>query len=257
MPRRAALLPGLLAALAIAACNTAQPTGPVLTDPREILTQAARATAAAKSAHFTVIGSGTLAGGLPGLPPGVQLRLDGATIEGDFDVPGEKFGASFSVPAVFNLSGEIVQVGETAWLKSSLTGGRFQPQPAARLPLEELTPAAVDAAVQSILDTPGISPTKVDDARCGDNKDCYQVRIELTAQQLAALASGAPFAGGLDLGDGTLALTIGVEKDTLRMSRLVVSAMFGDETDGDLTLDLSRWDAPVAIDPPPADEVGG
>lgn len=85
MPRRAALLGALIASFAIAACSST-PAAPALTDPKEILTKSVEALAKAKSFHITATVSGTFNGELvqPGMP--AEIKLDGTTLEGDFDI---------------------------------------------------------------------------------------------------------------------------------------------------------------------------
>jgi hypothetical protein len=57
------------------------------------------------------------------------------------------------------------------------------------------------------------------------------------------------------VGAASLAFTIRVEKDTYRLAGINAVASLGEG--GSLTLDVafSRWDEPVDISPPPADEI--
>lgn len=165
--------------------------------------------------------------------------------------------ATFKVPALLNLTGELIQIGQTSYVKTSLTGDQYQKQESSDVPIDEATdPAESLDELQQFLDQPGVSPTKVADAKCGDNKDCYQVEIDLTSDELAALASEAPEMGA-ELGDANVKMTFGVEKDSLRMSKLVVSVNAGDTGALDVTVDLTKWDENVSISEPPADQVAG
>ena len=110
--------------------------------------------------------------------------------------------------------------------------------------------------VGDLLSKPGVDPVKGDDVACGSTQ-CYTVKIELTPAELNALGGSAPVASELpiDLSAASLNLTIRVEKDTNRLAGIAASVAMGDQ--GSLTVDLtfSKWDQPVTISAPPADQV--
>ena len=100
-----------------------------------------------------------------------------------------------------------------------------------------------------------MDPVKGDDVACG-SKQCYTVTADLTADELAALGVGAAAGLPVDLAGASLAVTVRVEKDLpnhLAGLTLVVTTGDGNA----LTLDaiLSRWDEPVSIAAPPADQI--
>ena len=255
MPRRLALLLALIAAVAIGACQGA-PAAPALTDPNEILTKSVEAMTKAKSAHFAATVTGTFKADLMGSGTESDISLTGTTLEGDLDIANKKVRATFAVPALLGLNGEVIQIGQTTFTKTSLTGTKYQKQTSSDLPVEEVTdPTEAVANLRKVLEQPGVAPVKVEDTTCGDNKSCYQVRIELTADELAALASEPPTVGGADLENANVTMTFGVEKDSLRMSRLVVNVTMGAQGSADLTLNLTKWDEAVTINEPPADQV--
>lgn len=254
MARRLALLVALVAALAVAGCSTT-PAVPALTDPNEILTKSVEAMTKAKSAHFIAVVTGNFKADLMGTGQASDINLTGTTLEGDLDVAGKKMRASFAIPALLGLSGELVQIEGTSYVKTSLTGPKYQKSEADTVPEEVTDPTKAVAELSEFLSKPGVDPTKTADIKCGDNKDCYNVDIELTAAEIAALSGETPDLGGTDLSNATIKLSFGVEKDTLRMSRVVLSVNMGAEGSIDLTLDMTKWDEAVTIEPPPADQV--
>ncbi len=253
MSRRLALLLALITSFVIACAGA--PAAPPLTDPNEILVKSAEALAKAKSVHFAASLTGTFSGDMMGTGQDTEFKLDGTTAEGDVDVAGKKARASFSVPALLGLSGEVIQVGQNTFMKTSLTGANYQKQSSAEIPVDEVAdPAKAAEAVREALEAPGVSPTKGEDAKCGDNKDCYQVEIDLTGEELAALASEAPDTG-TDLSEAAMKITFSVEKDTLRLAKVVVSVTAGAAGSVDMTLTMTKWDEAVTISEPPADQV--
>ena len=90
-------------------------------------------------------------------------------------------------------------------------------------------------------------------------KQCYTVTADLTADELAALGWHRRPAGlPVDLAGASLAVTVRVEKDLPHhLAGLTAVVTTGDANV--LTLDaiLSRWDEPVTITAPPADQVKG
>ncbi len=251
MPRRPWLFVALVASLTIAACSPT-PVAPALTDPKEILTKAVEATLKAKSVHFQATVTGSFNADLMGTGQASDFELDGTTAEGDVDIAGKKLRATFSAPAFLGLSGEVIQVGTTSYFKTSLTGAQYQKQVADQVSVDEVTdPAKVAEGVRKALATRGISPTKVADSSCGDNKDCYNVEFDMSAEELAALASAPPDA---ELAGSSFRLTIGVEKDSLRISRLAFSADMPEQGSIDVTFDTTKWDEAVGIEEPPADQ---
>ncbi len=252
MSRRLALLFALITSFVIA-CSGA-PAAPPLTDPNEILVKSAEALAKAKSVHFAASLNGTFSGDLMGTGQDTEFKLDGTTAEGDVDIANKKVRVTFSVPALLGLNGEVIQIGQNTFMKTSLTGANYQKQTSAEIPVDEVAdPAKAAEAVREALQTPGLTPTLAAEARCGD-KDRYQVEIDLTSEEIAALASAAPDTG-TDLSEATMKITFSVEKDTLRLAKVVVSVSAGAAGSVDLTIAMTKWDEAVTINEPPADQV--
>jgi hypothetical protein len=245
--RRRLLLSFAVVAAILAAC--AGPSIPALTDPKEILTKALEASAAAKTVHVVADVTGTLSMDLTGSGQGAPLDLKGTGVTGDVDVAGKKLKGSLTVPALLGLTADMIVIGPDSWTKISLMGPRWQ---------HSTTPSGPEAAatdmtktiadLKAALDKLANPPTKVADEKCGD-KDCYHVRLQLTSADLGPLASAAP---GIS---GDAAVDIWVERGTNRPVKLVVLASAGAQGTVTVTVTLSNYDAAVAIDPPPADQV--
>lgn len=256
-PRRPPAAIALLASVAVALSACAGPSRPALTDPTEIITAALTATKGAKSVHVEATLDGTISADLTGAGgPATSLSLAGTTASADVDMAGGKAHATIAVPALLNFNGDLIQIGETTYLKSSLSGPQYEAMQATdELPVDPTDASGIFDDVGDLLLADGIDPVKGDDVDCG-GKQCYTVMIELTPDELAALG-GAAATGMLpvELGDASLAITLRVERDTYHLAGITTVASLGAQ--GSLTLDvaLSRWDQPFDISPPPADQI--
>ena len=256
--RRLGRLFGLLAgaAILVGACGTA--AAPALTDPKEIVTAAVRTAQAAKSVHVDATLDGSINADLSGTgASGAAISLTGTTAAADIDLASGNAHATFSVPALLGLSGELVQIGDTSYVKTSLTGDKFQSQKAIdELPVNPSDSKSLVDSIGQALAQPGVDPVKGDDVACGGTQ-CYTVKIELTPEEINALGGGGPAASALpiDLGAASLSLTIRVEKTSTRLAGLAATAAMGDQ--GSITFDLtfSKWDEAVSVSAPPADQV--
>lgn len=239
-------------ALVATACGTSTPT---LTDPKEILTKAVEATRDAKSFHIALTLDGEVSLDLLGTGSTSPMTLAGTKLEGDVDVANAAARLALTVPALFGLTGEVIVVDGFAYLKSSLTGEKYQ-----KSEVSEASPGPSPSGdmlgeFEAFLARPEIDPKKGADTKCGD-VDCYTVTIELTAEEIAALSSDAPDAiPSLPIDSAALTLTILVEKASLHLANVSASVDFGDA--GSLTLGaaFSKWDATVTVSPPPDDQV--
>ena len=258
MFRRASALAALTIVAAVAsACG---PSAPALTDPTEIVTAALTSTEAAKSVHIDVAVDGTATIALPGAgAAGAPIKLDGTTAAVDLDLAGGAAKATFAAPALFNVAGEVIVVDGKAYLKTTLQGPQYQVVDLGQaLAVDPTDTSSMVDALGDLLLKPGVDPVKGDDVACG-SKQCYTVKADLTAEELAALGgTGATTGLPVDLTGASLAVTVRVEKDLPHhLAGLNVAVTTGDANV--LTLDaiLSRWDEPVTITAPPADQVKG
>jgi hypothetical protein len=257
MSRRRSILPFamLLAALALAACGSGS-AGPKLTDPKQIVTAAITATEAAKTVHVDIALKGTATVVLPiAGSSGTPIDLTGTTIVGDVDLANAAAKATFQIPAVANLSGEVIVVDGTTYLRTSLTGAKYRVTDAGSLPLDPTSLRGVIHSLGALLALPGVTPVKGDDTACG-TKTCYSVRVNLTAAQIAALAGAQLDSLPIHLAGASVALTVLVEQD-LPNHLAGLNAVITQADGTALTIDLrcSNWDQPVTIAAPPADQV--
>lgn len=246
MHRRLFLSLAVVAAI-LGAC--AGPSTPALTDPKEILSKALEAVAAAKTVHVAADVSGTVSLDLTGSGQGAPLDLKGTSLSGDIDVVGKKLKGSLAVPALLGLTADLIVIGPDSWTKISLMGPRWQHATTPSGPEAAATdPTKTIADLKAALDKLAVPPTKVADEKCGD-KDCYHLKLQLASADLGPLASAAP---GIS---GDAAVDIWVERGTNRPLKLVIAASAGAQGTVTVTVTLSNYDAAVAIDPPPADQV--
>lgn len=253
LPAGLGLLTGVV--FALSACSGG-PALPALTDPNEIITAALTSTEGAKSVHVDVTLDGSIAVDLMGTGKATQLSLAGSDASADIDMALGKARVTVGVPALL-FKAELLQIGATSYLKSSLSGPQYVASSATdSLPIDPTDASGLFDDVGDLLTAEGVDPVKGDDVDCG-GKQCYTVMVELTPDELTALgASQLPTDDlPIDVEVASVAFTVRVEKDTYRLAGISATASLGDE--GSLTLDLtmSKWDQPTDISPPPADQV--
>ncbi len=252
-------------ALAAAACNS-EPAASPLTDPTAILQAAATQTASATAVHLDLAADGELSVDLTGTGAGAPLSLADTTASADFDLAGGDVRATFALPGILGLRGELIAVDGTAWVKTTMTGPLYREVPLGGAvptdPSASPDTASMLQALTDLLEQPGLDPVKGEDVECGTTT-CYTVRIELTPEELAGLGGeGAelPIPTGLpipipDVGEFGIDLTIRVEKATTRLAGITAVATAGET--GELTAEVtfSKWNEAVTITPPPADQI--
>lgn len=242
-------------AILVAACNGGS-AGPALTDPKAIVTAALKSTEAAKSVHLDVAADGKATVSLPGsLGTGVPVNLTGTTASADVDLAKKAAKATFSVPALLGLAGEAIAVDGKTYLKTTVTGPLYQESAAGGGAVDPSNAGGMIGNLGDLLLKPGVALAKGDDVACG-SRQCYTVTADLTAEALGTTGTGA--IGGLpvDLTGATLKLTVRVEKD-LPYHLAGVTAVISMPSDSSVTVELtaSKWDEPVSIPAPPADQV--
>lgn len=275
MSRRLALPIGLLAglALAVAACGST-PAEPELTDPTAIVTAAVKAADASTSVHVdaSVDGAapislpgigGALGGALGGSGSGggggsaAPIDLTGTTASADIDMAAPAAHATFTIPTVFNVTGDLIVTGGQAYAKTTMTGAKYQRVALSSLPVDVTdVHGLIDQLGDAVLGS-GVPLAKGSDVACG-SASCYTVTANLTADQLTALLGGAPSGLPVDLAGSTLEVTIRVEKSAphhLAGATITSTAASGDKLTADLR--FSAWDEPVTVAAPPADQVAG
>jgi hypothetical protein len=258
---RRILLAVALAATIVAGCG-GPPPAPALTDPRDILVHGLSSLQTLKTVHLKATLTGKVdTGVLSGKPTGAKIDLTGSTLEGDLDVAGREVKLSVSVPSILGLSGDLVVDAGTVYVKTSLSGPRFQKFNAASIPglpqALSSPPSAPSPDPSAVADmSAGLlaelnklpAPVKLADDRIGD-QDCYHVQQKLTTADVPQLQS---VVGNLA---GALTVDVWTRKSDYRPARLVIAVDGGAQGTATISVDLSGYDAAVTIDPPPADQV--
>ena len=262
----------LLAAIAltVGACQQGAPT---LTDPNAILAAAATTTASATSAHIDASADGTVQFDPFGTGAGAAINLRGTTASADVDLAANELKATFSSPNLMGIAGELIVADGSAYVKSTLTGPSYRkttiPEPSASSPVPT---AAALSGLADLLARADLKPVKGDDVPCAGGT-CYTVTINLTAAQLAALGSGPatgspmpsmpaipsiPSIPGVqlpDLSNASAELKILVEQSSTRLSGLDAVLHLGEIGDPHIVVTFTKWNEPVTIAAPPADQV--
>ena len=240
-------------AIAVAACNGGA-SGPVLTDPTAIVTAALKSSEAAKTVHLELTADGTATVPIAGAA-GTPIDLTGTTASADVDLAKGAAKATFSVPSMLGFAGEVIAVDGKVYVKTTLTGPLYQTSAASGAPVDPSKAGGLINNLGDLLLKPGVKLVKGDDVACG-SKQCYTVTADLTPADLGPTAS-SPIGGlPVDLAGATLKLTVRVEKD-LPNHLAGVTAEITTASNGTVKLDLtaSKWDEPVAITAPPADQI--
>jgi hypothetical protein len=248
----------LLTALLVSSAILAACQGPqvkLLDDPKAIVAAAVSATTAATSVHADLKASGKVSLDVLGSGSGVPVDLKDTTASADIDLKNVELRATFAVPGVLGVAGEVIVADGAMYLKTTLTGPKYKKTtlPAqTELPLSGLT---------DLLSRPELQPTKGADAPCAGGT-CYTLTMNLTADELQGLiGEGTPAAPGNlpipmpDLSSATVDLTLHIEQTTNHISDLTAVVNLGEA--GSVTLDatFTRWNEPVTISAPPPDQV--
>jgi hypothetical protein len=249
------------ASLLLGACQSAPPA---LTDPREILAAAVAATSAANTVRIDGSADGTIGLELAGFETPSAVELTGTTFSADLDLESGDARATFSAPGLLGLTGEVIVVEGTTYLKTTLTGALYRTMPGG-VDVPEPSGAAratVLDALTGLLARPELDPVKAEDVACG-NTTCYRVEIMLSPADLATLGArdleaptGLPIPIPLpDLTAATVDLTVLVAQDTTRLAGITANTDLGADGAAAVDLTFSKWDEAVSIGPPPPDQV--
>jgi hypothetical protein len=227
----------------------------LLDDPKAILAAAVSSTTAATSVHVDLKASGTVAVDVLGTGSGVPVDLKETTASADIDLKNVELRATFAVPGVLGIAGEVIVVDQAMYLKTTLTGPKYRKT---ALPAQ---PQAPLSGLTDLLSRPELQPTKGADAPCAGGT-CYTLTIDLTAEELKSLmgegSSAAPSNLPIpmpDLSSATVDLTLHIEQTTNHIADLGAVVNLGET--GTVTLDatFTRWNEPVTISAPPPDQV--
>ena len=239
-------------ALVAAACGASTPA---LTNPVEILQSGAASLGALKTVHVRGAIDGEVPLDIGGGGGGAPLPLDGTTLDADVDVADGDLAAELLAPALLNLRINLLVVDGNAYLRAPIiTGDGWVRQPAEGGIGGD--PGAAFEGLATFLSRPELKAEKLPDVRCAGT-DCYSVRLTVPAEEireaLGSMGSAIPGLGADAVGDVTV--TVGVRKDDLRLATLSLDVPAGGARPLTISLELSKYDEPVTIEAPPADEV--
>jgi hypothetical protein len=263
---------GMTLAFVLGACGaSATPTPPP--DPKQILQSGATALAALKSVHVDVELSGTIQNPNSTTASAVPITLDGTKLSADIDIANQKGTASLVTPAALGgLTADVIVSGDI-YVKapSLLNTDKWSQVPAAMLSslgsgaLNSPLPSASAgvAGLDSLLGMSGVAVASEGTDACADGT-CDKIAITITGaalQQAAGaaasanpLGAGVPGLGSLgNLGDATI--TVWTATSSGRLNKLTFAVSAGSLGNITVTVTLSKFDAPVTVTPPPADQV--
>jgi len=247
--------------LLLAACGGGGATPTPSLSAREIITRGLTATGTVKSFHLET----SLEGNIKIPQMGGTVALKGTTFKGDFDLANKLVSLSFAMPSLLGIQGQVIATSEAAYVKTSLTGEKWQKQaiPAGQAASGVQDPSKAIAELQKFLDKDGVQSKKLADAACGTST-CHQVELTIPSTLLdqaagAVGASPAAVASGSGSVSSVLgpALVIDMLFDTSKLYLTSVTTSIDSKEIGSftLTVTLSKFDQPVTITPPPADQV--
>jgi hypothetical protein len=107
--------------------------------------------------------------------------------------------------------------------------------------------------VREFLDKEGVESEKLEDVNCGDGK-CYAVRVTIPSELLSEAGDAADMDPAEVFGD---ALVLDLRFDREDLFLMQVSTSVDSETAGTftVTLNVSDYNEPVDVSPPPSDQV--
>jgi hypothetical protein len=247
-------LPVVLATLALAVAACGGPSAPALTDPAEILQKGAASLGQLKTVHLRGTVDGEIAIDAGGIGGGAPMPLGGTTIEGDVDVAREALAVEILAPSLLNQRLNLVVVDGSAYVKAPILTGQRWVRTTAGQGIGG-NPAAILEGLAAFLGRPELQPQKLADARCS-GADCYAVQFAVPAAEVrAALGPLGTSIPGLSSAVGDVTVTAGIRKGDLRLGSLGLEIPAGGSAPLTISLELGRYDEPVMISAPPADQV--
>lgn len=236
--------------------------GGTLTDPAEILTQGAQATAEADSFHVDVSVEGSVTDASTGQP----MSLDGVSVEGDVDLAESAGHVAFSLPMLFGMSGEVIAIDQDVWILAPMIGDEWihttNPEEDGPEPSQEPSDEDIAAKIDELLATEGVSLSKLADQPCGEDT-CYHLQLSVSAEAMAAHGGEMPdgvgpeFMGGVmpnpEL-SGPAVVDLLFQQNGLWLREVTVTSE-GEDGTASFVVQLSDYNSSFDISPPPADQV--
>jgi hypothetical protein len=242
------------ASIVLAACGAQTPAAPALSDPKEILTATVLSLKDVKTVEFT----GSFTGSLDVPELGTPLDLSTVKLSGAADIAGKaKF--VLDAPTILGTKIDALVVDNVAYYKiagplAAVAGASADKFTKVDVPQESGKPVT-DAAelakaideFKTALDKLPTPPTKGADEKCGD-QDCYHVTLALTAADIKALDPTATAT------EGSFNLDLWSRKNDLRPAKIAMSVTTPDVGTVGMTFEF-KYDVPVAVEAPPADQI--
>jgi hypothetical protein len=258
--RRVFLLPVILLAVLLAACDSTAQALPRLDDPKEIVEEALRTTAELEFVHARLEAAQEVAG-----------ESQRYTLEGDLNLAQREFHAAVDLeggPGVQQRA-EILLVGTDMFTRTQdPTPGALPDDRWQRIPIDAgsdprdgipATPA-IAVALKGLLADPGITANLAGIEACGD-RQCYHVTLtvdpEVTWRAVNGALVGVPPGGALGPVDPAvpeISFDILVDEATRRLMSLSTSIAVENQS-VDLTATLSNHDVEFDLLPPSPDQV--
>jgi hypothetical protein len=240
-------------AVIVSACASTPPAAPALTDPKEILSTSIVSVKDVKTLEFT----GTFTGSIKASQLG-DLDLSTVKMSGAIDIPNKKLKFSLDAPTLLGTKIDALVLDKVAYYKiagplAALIGASADKYTKADVPTASDNPAAdltdVTAGVAQLkaaLDQLPTPPTKAADEKCGD-QDCYHVILKVSSADLKTLDPSSS-------ASGDVSIDLWSRKSDNRPAKLAFSVTTVDTGTFGMTLDI-KYDVPVTVDAPPADQV--
>lgn len=247
---------------------TQTPAGTPITDPAVIITQSLNGVSGVKNVHLSATVNGAInagaisslsgssgAGALSGI-----IKLDGATIVGDFDLTKQAFHISLSLPTLFGMTIDIIQVDGYQYTMLSTSGNKYAKSKVSPLPLVSAAPSAslniTDTVNQlrTALDQAGATATLAGTEKV-NGEDAYRVSISIPISKINDAISAL-------MGSSTAGITLSsvtfdywVYTGSLLPAKLQLTAASPTLGNIDVAVTLSKYNESVDIKAPPADMV--
>jgi hypothetical protein len=253
--RRLALFPLAIAAslaIALAACSST-PQAPLLTDPKEILTQSVISVKDVKTLELTGVFSGSVSAAQLG-----SFDLSTIKMSANLDIPNKKAKLSLDAPTLLGTKIDAILIDKVAYYKiAGLLGAQLGasadkytkkdvPTASGNATTDVTDVAKMVADIKAALDKLPTPPVKDADEKCGD-QDCYHVTMKLTAADLKTLDASSTL-------NGDVALDLWSRKSDYRPAKIVFAVTTADLGTFGMTFEL-KYDVSVSIDAPPADQI--
>jgi hypothetical protein len=257
---RVFLLPAILLAVLLAACDSTAEALPRLDDPKEILEEALRTTAELEFVHARLEAGADVMG-----------ESQRYTLEGDLNLAQREFHAAVDLEggAGVQQRAEILLVGTDMFTRTqdpplgTVPDDRWQ-----RIPIDAgsdprngipATPA-IAVALRAILDDPGLDSKLVGMESCGD-RQCYHLTLAIAPDLTWRAINGALFGaqpsaepGPVDPAVPEITLDLMIDEATRQLISLSTSIEAAGQA-VDVTATLSNHGVEFDLLPPPPDQV--